>query len=199
MEDDEEIVSALKGGKNPAINAACDGVSGGGERYERLKPEERAFLTFSKRLRRAPEQVCRYAYGGEPLWSIPLPPKIDSTGGRKHSKPKKNAKSITAPFPPIPPCSCGANRVFEFQLLPSLLHVLDVDSVNSNNDDDNDNIMDLSSIGGMNWGSIAVYSCPESCDESREEFLIVQESGEDVETKQQKSEPMSEDENDSDK
>ena len=32
-----------------------------------------------------------------------------------------------------------------------------------------------------------------------EEFLIVQESGEDAETKQQKSEPMSEDENDSDK
>ena len=51
----------------------------------------------------------------------------------------------------------------------------------------------------MNWGSIAVYSCPESCDESREEFLIVQESGEDAETKQQKSEPMSEDEIDSDK
>lgn len=198
MEDDEEIVAALKGGKNPAINAACDGGSGGGggERYERLKPEEKAFLTFSKRLRRAPEQVCRYAYGGEPLWSIPLPPKIDSTGERKHSKPKKNEKSITAPFPTIPPCSCGAQRVFEFQLLPSLLHVLDVDSVNSNNDDDNDNITDLSSIGGMNWGSIAVYSCPESCDESREEFLIVQESGEDVETKQQTSEAMSEDEND---
>ena len=65
------------------------------------------------------------------------------------------------PFPTVPDCVCGAKRMFEFQFLPSMLHVLDVDSANVK-------------TGGMNWGSIAVYSCPESCDDSREEFLIVQ-------------------------
>lgn len=188
MEDDEEIIAVLKGG-NSATNNTCGGGSGsGGEKYERLKPEEKAFMLFSKRIRRAPEQVCRYAYGGEPLWSMPLPPKIDGRG--KNQRSKKNAKGITASFPSIPNCACGSERVFEFQLLPSLLHVLDVDSAS-----DNDNgITDLTSVGGMNWGSIAVYSCPNSCDESREEFLVVQESDE-ASTKQ-KPEPMSEEEDD---
>ena len=193
MEDDEEIIAVLKGGPNTTNNTCGGGNGGGGEKYERLKPEEKAFMLFSKRLRRAPEQVCRYAYGGEPLWSIPLPPpKVD--GRSKKQKPKKNTKGVTAPFPSIPNCACGSERVFEFQLLPCLLHVLDVDATNSNSDDGND-ITDLTSVGGMNWGSIAVYSCPQSCDESREEFLIVQESGEDVGTKQN-TEPMSEEEDD---
>lgn len=191
MEDDEDIIAVLKGGNNATANTCGGGTGGGGEKYERLKPEEKAFMLFSKRIRRAPEQVCRYAYGGEPLWSIPLPPKIE--GSSKNQRPKKNAKGITAPFPSIPNCACGSERVFEFQLLPSLLHVLDVDSARSHSDNENDTT-DLTSMGGMNWGSIAVYSCPNSCDESREEFLIVQES--DVGTKQ-KSEPMSEGEDDS--
>lgn len=189
MEEDEEIIAALKGGTNTTNNICGGGNGGGGEKYEKLKPEEKAFMLFSKRLRRAPEQVCRYAYGGEPLWSIPLPPKNNNSNGRsKQAKPKKK----TAPFPSIPHCSCGSERVFEFQLLPSLLHVLDVDSANSSND-----CTDLTSMGGMNWGSIAIYSCPESCDGSREEVLVVQESGEDVATKQ-KTEPMSEEEEEND-
>eukprot|EP00986_Skeletonema_menzelii_P018552 scaffold26656_cov149-Skeletonema_menzelii.AAC.17 len=188
MEDDEDIIAVLKGGSNTTTNTCGGGNVEGGEKYERLKPEEKAFMLFSKRLKRAPAQVCRYAYGGEPLWSIPLPPVTD--GKRKHQKAKKNTKGITAPFPSIPSCACGSERVFEFQLLPCLLHVLDVDSVRSNSDDGKD-ITDLTSIGGMNWGSIAVYSCPESCDESREEFLIVQYE-DDV---GKKPEPMSEDEN----
>jgi hypothetical protein len=35
----------------------------------------------------------------------------------------------------------------------------------------------------MNWGSIAVYSCPLSCDDSREEFVIVQEAVGDAPTR----------------
>jgi hypothetical protein len=67
MEDDEEILSALRG--DGIINSPGKG-GGGGERYERLPPEERAFMAFSKRLKRAPKQVVRYAYGGIPLWSM---------------------------------------------------------------------------------------------------------------------------------
>mmetsp|Transcript_12971 Transcript_12971/g.26653 ORF Transcript_12971/g.26653 Transcript_12971/m.26653 type:complete len:91 (+) Transcript_12971:261-533(+) len=56
-----------------------------------------------------------------------------------------------------------------------MLHVLDVDS-NANLNDKNLDVMDLVSRGGMNWGAVAVYSCPESCDLSREEFVVVQAS-----------------------
>ena len=71
MEDDEELIMALKnGGFDASAKCNADKGSGGGERYERLPPEERAFLAFSKRLRRAPLQVVRYAYGGVPLWSM---------------------------------------------------------------------------------------------------------------------------------
>ncbi len=83
----------------------------------------------------------------------------------------KGNKNNAATVPDVPPCNCGSQRVFEFQLLPSMLHVLDVDSTSANETYDE---TDLTTIGGMNWGSIAVYSCPESCDKSREEVCIVQ-------------------------
>jgi pre-rRNA-processing protein TSR4 len=72
MEEDEDILSALKGGGTHSSGGAANGGGGGegGEKYERLPPEERAFLAFSKRLKRAPLQVVRYAYGGVPLWSV---------------------------------------------------------------------------------------------------------------------------------
>ena len=194
MEQDEEIISALKGGNNKggASSSGGDntgkgggGGGGGGEKYERLPPEERAFQTFATRLKRSPGQVARYAYGGEPLWSIPLPSQQQqqqqSHRSKQQQKSKKNKKTqnvFCSPLPTVPKCVCGADRVFEFQVLPSLLHVLDVDSHATTASDssigDTDDMMDLISAGGMNWGAIAIYSCSVSCDESRDEFVIVQ-------------------------
>lgn len=68
-EDDSEIVSAIKGGKSAAGGIGSGGGIGG-EQYERLPPEERAFFTFTSRVKRAPKQSARYAYGGVPLWSM---------------------------------------------------------------------------------------------------------------------------------
>jgi hypothetical protein len=174
MEDDEEILLALKGGKK--INSGGNFGGSGGERYERLPLEERALLAFSTLLKRSPGQVARYAYGGVPLWSMPLPrPKSNV------SKTKQKSIQLYSPLPVVPNCACGAERVFEFQILPSVLHVLDVDShaTGGRNEKSND-LLDLISAGGMNWGVIAIYSCPESCDDSREEFVIVQEAVSDV-------------------
>jgi pre-rRNA-processing protein TSR4 len=64
-EDDEDILSALRGG-----NANTQGGGRRGERDERLSAADRALLTFTDRLKRSPRQVIRYAYGGEPLWSM---------------------------------------------------------------------------------------------------------------------------------
>ncbi len=88
----------------------------------------------------------------------------------------------------IPKCSCGAERIFECQLLPSLLHVLEVDKyVRSNFDaatssdkkDDDMTALDVKDAferGGMNWGSIAIYTCSQDCETSQEEYVIVQDS-----------------------
>ena len=145
VEDDEVILSALRGGSIASNN---DNSREGGERYERLPPEERAFLSFTRRLKRAPGQVARYAYGGSPMWSVP-PPTINNQQQQKKylkSKCNKSQKNST-PLPAITNCECGAERVFEFQILPSLLHVLDVDGHATKNSGE-DNVMDLIDKGG---------------------------------------------------
>ncbi|GAX76516.1 hypothetical protein CEUSTIGMA_g3962.t1 [Chlamydomonas eustigma] len=49
----------------------------------------------------------------------------------------------------IPPCPrCGGPRIFEFQVMPQLLNYLDIDPEDPS---------------GLDWGTIAVYSCKASC------------------------------------
>ena len=176
-EDDEEILSCLRGGGGASSNDGNRGRDGGGERYERLPPDERAFSAFARRLQRLPGQVARYAYSGVPLWSVPVVPPSDGRQQRPSDKRPQSAKRSHRTYSPpaVPPCACGAHRVFEFQLLPSLLHVLDVDAhASSNVQAEYDDLPDLIAGGGMNWEALAVYSCPASCDKSREEFVMVQ-------------------------
>ena len=147
-EEDEEILAALRG--------ADIGGGGFGEEDERLSPKERQLLGFQDRLRRAPRQVVRCARGGIPIWSIPS---------------EKKGK----PLYKVPPCACGSNRAFDFQLLPSLLHVLAVDKHSGAEINNVDGGIGGLLTNGMNWGSVAVYTCQNSCDES-EGMLVVQES-----------------------
>eukprot|EP00934_Nitzschia_sp_Nitz4_P002678 Nitzschia sp. Nitz4//scaffold21_size171442//144018//145286//NITZ4_002189-RA/size171442-processed-gene-0.168-mRNA-1//-1//CDS//3329542495//2668//frame0 len=149
-EEDEMILAALKGSD----------VGGGTEEDERLSDDERVLLAFQDRLRRAPRQVIRTARGGVPLWSIP------ST--------KKNK-----PIWSVPTCSvCNTQCTFEMQLLPSLLHVLQVDKYASGASMQTEEASALGDLlsNGMNWGSVAVYTCPcETCT-STEGHLVVQKS-----------------------
>jgi hypothetical protein len=66
-EDDNYILSAIKGG---AGNPSSGGGGVSGEKYEKAPPDERAFLAFTNRVKRAPKQSARYTYGGFPLWSM---------------------------------------------------------------------------------------------------------------------------------
>jgi pre-rRNA-processing protein TSR4 len=141
--------------EDPEILNALKGVTGGGgggEEDERLSPEDRVMLGFQDRIKRAPRQVVRRAREGRPLWSIPAEP----------SQWK------------VEPCVCGAQRVFECQILPSILHTLEVEKY-SGAATKPAGISDLMA-DGMNWGSVAVYSCPNACAASQEEYLVVQES-----------------------
>lgn len=159
-EEDEEILSAIRGSAGVAAT----------EKDEQLSEGDRAMLAFTDRVKRAPRQVLRYAKDGEPLWAIPQL-KQQSSGKKKEMS--------------VPNCPCGAKRIFEFQLMPSLLHVLEVDwhalsvsqvpaSAESSGEDET--WTREFSNGGQNWGSIALYTCSKSCDINREEFVVVQSS-----------------------
>ena len=189
-EEDQDIVQALGGAASSSTTSGKTGSSGGGgsgggEKYERLPPEERAFLAFTDRIKRSPEQVLRYAYGGVPIWSVPT----HDIGGQKTQKGGKQ-KVESPPFPHVNPCSCGRDRIFEFEVLPSILFALNVDihaktypqsssQGNSNSTAESSEDSDMEQKmngGGMDWGALAVYSCPDSCESSREEFVVAQSS-----------------------
>ncbi|XP_021264122.1 programmed cell death protein 2-like isoform X1 [Numida meleagris] len=85
----------------------------------------------------------RYSWGGQPLFITCPPANFDNS---------------------IPACSnCGSNRIFEFQLMPALVSMLQSDA-------------DLS----VEFGTVIVYTCEQSCWPTNhqtplEEFIFVQE------------------------
>ena len=74
---------------------------------------------------------------------------------------------------------CGTARVFELQLLPSLLRVLEVDKnadVNNYGSGEAPGLDAAYQKGGMDWGNIAIYTCPNRSCRSAEEYCVVQDS-----------------------
>ncbi|XP_053720590.1 programmed cell death protein 2 isoform X2 [Synchiropus splendidus] len=88
--------------------------------------DSKVFQRFKRRIATEPHQVLRYTRGGSPLWvsSQLIPSEQD-----------------------IPPCTCGARRTFEFQVMPQLLNSLRVDSTGAS----------------VDWGTLAVFTCADSC------------------------------------
>ncbi|XP_019390977.1 PREDICTED: programmed cell death protein 2-like [Crocodylus porosus] len=115
------------------------------EKYEKseLRRRDQVFHKFMKRISACPEQILRYSWGGEPLF-ITCPPFDISRE--------------------VPAChNCGSNRVFEFQLMPALVSMLESDA-------------DLS----IEFGTVLVYTCERSCwsvnqKNPLEEFIFIQE------------------------
>ncbi|KAJ3126372.1 programmed cell death protein [Nowakowskiella sp. JEL0407] len=100
---------------------------------------DKAFLKFQKRVERSPEQILRYARVNEdpqdaiPLWASDL------------NKPNP----ISGESQTIPSCpNCGTDRAFEFQIMPHVLSLLEIDHINPNS---------------MDWGTLLVYTCPKNC------------------------------------
>jgi len=86
---------------------------------------DKLFKKFSQRLQQNPEQVLRYQKKGSPMWATEVQP-----------------VHVTC-------CQlCGADRVFEFQVMPQLLSHLDVDEVGAS----------------LDWATVVVYTCSKSCD-----------------------------------
>ncbi|XP_065586834.1 programmed cell death protein 2 [Cyrtonyx montezumae] len=104
--------------------------------------EDKIFQIFKDRIAAEPEQIIRYCRGGEgPIW----------VSGENIPEEKD-----------IPNCSCGAKRVFEFQIMPQLLNHLKVDSLGES----------------IDWGTLVVYTCAENCgaqNKYTEEFIWKQD------------------------
>ncbi|KAL7576948.1 hypothetical protein ACA910_006705 [Epithemia clementina (nom. ined.)] len=91
------------GGGGGGITAQQEEIE---EPDEPLTLAERTLFQYLDRIKRQPRQVIRYAPGGVPMWSIP--------------EPRSGL--------PIPQCPCcGKDRIFQFQVVPQILHVLQVD------------------------------------------------------------------------
>ena len=161
-EEDEDILAALQG------TELGGGGGGKGEEDERLSEEDRILRGFQDRLRRVPRQVLRYALGGMPLWSVP-------------DKNWKTGKQLWN----VPECvCCGERRMFEFQVLPSILATLDVDKVSQSRGKvmNSKQSLDEMMTNGMNFGSIAVYTCANAgCRaEWKEAAVVIQKSVDDL-------------------
>ncbi|KAM3624970.1 uncharacterized protein V6R79_004531 [Siganus canaliculatus] len=110
--------------------------------------DNKVFQRFKKKIAPEPHQVVRYSRGGSPLWVSPqhIPSEQD-----------------------IPSCTCGAKRIFEFQVMPQLLNSLCVDSTGAS----------------IDWGTLAVYTCSDSCshdDQYCPEFIWKQDFSSDQHT-----------------
>ena len=100
------------------------------------------FSAFQKRIAYNPEQIIRYARNTStaPLWPA-----------------KEN--QMTAP----PPCTCGAPRIFECQLMPQMIF--------------------YTHSAKLDWGTVVIFTCAESCGDGiesgyREEVAYVQKLNE---------------------
>jgi pre-rRNA-processing protein TSR4 len=111
-----------------------------------------AFQRFSDVMRGAPDQIVRYWRGGRPLWA---------------SRIGRVAESDEALI-----CErCGGRRVFEFQVVSQVLYYIGVDKRRDLRSDDG-------GCGGLDWATVVVFSCENSCrgngaseDEARGEAL----------------------------
>jgi len=104
---------------------------------------DKTFLRFSDRLAQNPEQVLRYEWKGTPL----LYSAIDTVGKRLAASNTKTKTTVG-----MPRCeSCGAERVFEMQLVPGTIAALEE--------------ADVKLEDGMEWGTIIVGVCERNCGE----------------------------------
>jgi pre-rRNA-processing protein TSR4 len=104
LELDEEPAGLKTGRKEEALlksyekeQQAAKGEQWGKEKYENSDPDK-IFAKFERRLARASDQCLRYCFDGVPLW---ISEKVPSD---------------------IPNCEhCGAKRVYEMQLMPTMI------------------------------------------------------------------------------
>lgn len=142
---------------NVTIDNTEEETGGGssGELKDALESQlDKAFMKFSTRLAHNPEQILRYEFRGTPI----LYSHNDAVGKLLHD-PKSTAPGhVTVAGNGalrIPRCEyCGSSRVFELQLVPHAISVLEEDREVGMGDKDD---------AGMEWGTIILGVCGKDC------------------------------------
>ncbi|KAK2955807.1 putative Programmed cell death protein 2 [Blattamonas nauphoetae] len=124
--------------------------------FDEEKPNDKIWMKFLKRIARAPQQCLRYNIeNAKPLWVAE-----DSTAivnGREGRILKSRNEQYGGQ------CTvCGAQRTFEFQVMPQILSYLDVEK-------------SMTSVCGEDtpdFGTILVYTCPNSCDLGAHQYCV---------------------------
>ncbi|GBB95330.1 hypothetical protein RclHR1_02510024 [Rhizophagus clarus] len=131
-----------------------------GEKYEKPilpKGYDKTFKKFSDRVAEWPDQCVRYQFDGQPL----LYTHNDVTA--KLLLDNCNDKITSSK---LPVCRwCKSTRVFELQLMPSMLTTLSTSSYIEENEINSDKKNDNSIFNlGMEWGTILVFTCKNNCE-----------------------------------
>ena len=171
--------AAVAVGKKTHASAASDGGDWGGETYEPGAalsdggPSAR-YLKFAKRLRRAPEQCVRYAFGGgAACWPEERERAAASRGGGGKNKKSSDASGFEsrggdASHPAAPACaSCGAPRWLELQLTPPLLHFVAEAREWEGEAGDARGGVSAEAIDEWDWQAVGALTCARSCDGDR--------------------------------
>jgi pre-rRNA-processing protein TSR4 len=128
---------------NPDIDTDMSGTSGTEKLFESTM--DKTFQKFADRMAQNPEQILRYEFRGQPLLystSDPVGKIFSGSSGKVGTVSSSNGGKI-------PRCtSCGAERVFELQLTPHAITVLEDEEL---------------SLDGMDWGTIILGVCGNDC------------------------------------
>jgi hypothetical protein len=179
--DDDEMEEF----SNQMLDRNISGSSG--EVYEetRIKDVTQALLRFESILARCPKQSVRWQFGGQPLWCSTIPDRLPPKWPTKSKKPQNNPNSKLQVISRIddddeeedededdgsrkidvsqyiPKCEhCGASRVFELEIMPTVIFQLDVSNhvINEPNE-------------GMDFGCVTVFTCINQCGGSKDNKL----------------------------
>lgn len=118
------------------------GAGGGKEDKEVFESTmDSTFQKFADRVGQNPEQVIRYEYGGQPLLYAKGDEVAKALGDGGEGK-VRAAKGM-------PRCAnCGAQRIFEVQLMPHAIEELEAEE---------------DGLDGMDWGTVIVGVCERDC------------------------------------
>ncbi|CAG8447031.1 4286_t:CDS:2 [Funneliformis caledonium] len=137
-----------------------DNFEWSGEKYEKAtlpKGYDKTFQKFSDRVAEWPEQCVRYQFDGQPL----LYTRGDETAKLLLSKIDDRSDKITTSKLPV--CRwCESKRVFELQLMPSMLSILST-SLFIDGDDEGSDKKSIFNLG-MEWGTIMIFTCKNDCE-----------------------------------
>ncbi|KAJ3213842.1 programmed cell death protein [Dinochytrium kinnereticum] len=154
---------------SPGEGGGEDGMSWAGESYEKIRPKhyDKVFKKFQKAVEKVPEQCLRYSFKGTPLfYATDVILQNLSTSGP----------------PPCPKCS--SPRVFEMQIMPSILSILPTEQYASRIKREEEKALratadnhskqsfptqaDVATVlsqmsVGMDFGTVLVYTCEKDC------------------------------------